>query len=122
MDRHDAVYPGHPITVALLITRTFPSFEAAQAGALQSAEIPGAGGNVHQALDLLVQARGGVPLDEAFRLADRAWATCDGQADGGPAGDHDSRTHFIERWERGQIQADSVKGELRTMLTGWISR
>jgi hypothetical protein len=55
-------------------------------------------------------------------LADRAWATCDDQAKGGPAGDPDSRRHFIERWERGQIQADGVRGDLRTMLAGWISR
>lgn len=61
-----AVYPGHPITLAYLITQNYDSLAAVLApcydnygykqtwcAAVGDSRIPGAGGNVHAAVDLL---------------------------------------------------------------------
>lgn len=101
------VYPGHPLTLALIITDVYPSLAEAEQKALGSREVPGAGGNVHSALDFLRRAMAG-NIDAAIEHANAAWAYCDGQ-----------RTAQPERWRNGQAQADRVMDELRRGLERW---
>lgn len=112
-----AVYPGHPVTIALLITHAFPSLAAAnhvteeQPGiaycdALTSPEIPGAGGCVHMALDLLRFLR--TAPEQAIAWADRAWAECD-----------DQRERYPDRWREGQEQAERCKPLLAARADWW---
>lgn len=61
LDGEPAVYPGHPVVIAYLIMNRFASLEEATTTepgatynrALGSHDIPGAGGEVHMALNLL---------------------------------------------------------------------
>ena len=111
-----AVYPGHAVTLAWLITHAFPNLEAAEAkgrvfpAALASGEIPGAGGNVREALDFLRLLRDGTPWEFALRWANRAWDECDNQA-----------LINCVRWGKGQDQADRCKPLLQARA-GWWQR
>lgn len=56
----DAVYPGHPVTIAVAIFRAYPSIEKAFEmtvhgcpAALGNGDVPGAGGNAYQGLGLV---------------------------------------------------------------------
>lgn len=114
-----AIYPGHPVTIALLIVEAYPSLADAERkcertgypAALGSADIPGAGGNVRAALRLLQSVRAGALLAEAVEHARDYWSRCDGQATG------DAR--LVERWRSGQEQADRVEPVLRAKLAVW---
>lgn len=107
------VYPGHAVTLALLIVHAFPTLEAAEAkgrdfpAALETNAIPGAGGNVYSALALLRRLRDGMGWREAIENADGGWKSCD--------------DHFgSERWKRGQAQADRVKQRLHDRVGAWL--
>ncbi len=114
-----AVYPGHPITLAYLITKVFPSYGEAvkvhagrnYSAALASTDIPGAGGCVHEALSLLHGLREGEfsSLEEAFSWADQDWSRTDSQ-----------KVRDPERWRQGQEQADRVKPLLADRSFWWI--
>jgi hypothetical protein len=115
----DAVYPGHQITLAYLITRAFPTFESAfikskdngwgsYAAALGSSRIPGAGGCVSDALGLLRKLRQGTPIEQAFKEADDTWERVDSQV-----------TAYPKRWKEGQEQADLVKPLLMSQAAWW---
>ena len=151
-----SVYPGHPITVAYLITRCFPNYEAAFAksensdysNALSSSKIPGAGGNVRAAMELLHNLRDGTfaavagkgrfkelssEWEAAMKWADDDWRRCDGQADGGGSWGRDDwkpriggtgercspKEYYIDRWRRGQEQADKIKPLLEERDFWW---
>lgn len=124
-----AVYPGHPVTLALVIVRTHESFEAANTykegfawpHAVGCNAVPGAGGNVHAAMDLLVRWSKGEDLDKLVERADQTWASCDGQKDGGGsyAKTDVERRRFIGRWNTGQEQADRLKPMLAEALKSW---
>mgnify|MGYP006352853343 FL=1 len=107
------VYPGHAVTIALLIIHAFPSLEAAEAkgdnfpAALEASLIPGAGGNVYSALTLLRRMRDGMTWHEAIENADGGWKSCD---------DH----YGSERWKRGQAQADRMKPYLHDRVGAWL--
>lgn len=107
------VYPGHAVTIALLIIHAFPSLEAAEAkgrefpAALESPLIPGAGGNVYSALSLLRRLRDGLGWTDAMLLADRNWSLCDNQ-------------FGTDRWRRGQEQADRMKPLLHDRVGAWL--
>lgn len=109
-----AVYPGHAVTLALLITHAFPSLEAAEAkgrvfpAALESNDIPGAGGNVYAALALLRNLRDGMLWEVAVRWADESWGACDNQA-----------LVNCLRWGKGQDQADRCKPLLQARAGWW---
>lgn len=110
-----AVYPGHPITLAWIITKVFPTFEEAfktteynWAAALGSIDVPGAGGCVHNALHVLQMLQQGEPLETAFAFADDMWARTDTQKENDP-----------KRWKEGQEQADKVKPLLRQRESWW---
>lgn len=124
-----AVYPGHPITIAYCIVRNYPSLAEAlavpegriYASALGDNDIPGAGGNVRAALDVLRQAAKDEALDTVFALADDMWGRCDGMKNGGP---HPSdprfgRDHYLKCYKEGQDQADRFKKPLAELLATW---
>jgi len=128
--REFATYPGHPITLALVIVRTHESFAEANRKerdfvwphAVGCNAVPGAGGNVHAAMNLLARwARNEAPLDKLFELADNMWERCDGQKDGGGsfAKNETEREKFMKRWREGQDQADRFKGPLVEALKEW---
>ncbi len=105
-----AVYPGHPVTVALSIVTAFPSWLHATANnaALSSSLVPGAGGNVHLAMDLLLDLGTGGDFNDVFARADAVWAACD-----------DIKAQRPEVWAQGQEQADGVKKALLEALSFW---
>jgi hypothetical protein len=113
LGKEDAVYPGHAVTLALLIVHAFDSLEAAEAkgrnypAALGSHLIPGAGGNVYGALGLLRWLKGGMGWGLALKAADDAWASCDGQ-------------FGTDRWRKGQEQADRLKMALHDRVGTWL--
>lgn len=111
MDKHDAIYPGHPTTIALFIVNRFPSFAAATergheyAAALESNDIPGAGGNVAAALDFLAaMIKGTMPPTAAVAYADEAWR---------------QSCYKAESLNPGQAQADALMPELMEKLKTW---
>jgi hypothetical protein len=125
-----SVYPGHPVTLAYLITVAFDSYaeatfkksDADYGAALGSSAIPGAGGCVSSAIHLLQLALDpGVGIDRAIAWGDQAWYGCDNQGSGGGsyAADEAAQTRFRERWAEGQAQADKIKPLLRTRLASW---
>lgn len=108
-----AVYPGHPVTIAYCIVRNFDSLKVASdkgktfPGALESNDIPGAGGCVYSALDFLRKLASGMGYQEAVDRADATWGRTDnmrGAAEG---------TDEHERFTKGQAQADRLKDQLR---------
>ena len=114
-----AVYPGHAITIAYFITFHYQSFSSAVekktnescAQCLGDNRIPGAGGCVYSALDMLSYIMNGtLSIDEAFEFADKAWAYVD---------DQKSSANRHARWLKGQEQADKIKPKLRERLLTW---
>lgn len=114
----DAVYPGHPITVGLLIMCAFPTLEAAEdrgpegqnfTAASRSSMIPGAGGSVGTALGILRDVvKGVLTITGAIARADEAWRDVDGQYVRDP-----------KRWREGQEQANPLKARYTTLLHSW---
>lgn len=116
LDGEFSIYPGHPIVIAWIIINTFDSWTTATAKregaqyceALSNAEIPGAGGNVYAAIDLLSNIFKGVSYDAAFECASEWWASCDSQMTCNP-----------RRWEEGQDQADRVLERFAAKIATW---
>lgn len=114
----DAVYPGHPVTVGLLIMRAFSTLAAAEdrgpegknfTAASRSSKIPGAGGSVATALDILRSVvRGNLTVEQAIERADDAWRHVDDQYARDP-----------KRWQEGQTQADKLKARYIEALKVW---
>jgi hypothetical protein len=117
----DAVYPGHPVTVGLLIMRAFPTLEAASdrgpqgrdfTAASRSNRIPGAGGSVAAALSILSSVvKGEQAIEQAIEQADEAWRSVDNQKAWNP-----------KRHEDGQTQADKLKERYAALLASWGPR
>ena len=112
-EHHGVVYPGHALTLAYFIIRTYPTLDAARSndsgygpGALADSRVPGGGGNVHAALDFLWRA-GVVGVDAAIEHADSQWQL-------------ETETTYLERREPGQQQADSLKAEFRRTYAAWL--
>ena len=108
-----AVYPGHPVTLALLITHAYPDLASADAvtehgwaAAVGSSEIPGGGGEVNVALALLRKVAAGLPVEEAIAWGDERWTAS-------AAGGHHDRV------APGQAQADAAKALLIERLATW---
>lgn len=117
LDGKFSVYPGHPITIAYLITMEYASYEDATVPtkhgwcvAVGNSNIPGAGGNVHSAVDVLAKLKNGMSIDEVFAHADGNWSRCDSQEKSNP-----------DRWREGQDQADLVKPKLREKIKTWLA-
>lgn len=111
------VYPGHPISLALLIMVTFDSFAEAAARhpehpfpvALGSQAIPGGGGNVYSALKLLEHGRKH-GVQAALDWGDECWRSCVGPG------------NFGDRYEPGQAQADAIKERFRKLAATWLQK
>lgn len=113
-----SVYPGHPVVLAYIITRVFSSYEEAVKpkenipAAVGSIDIPGSGGCVYSAVDLLTYLKKKtLSIDEAISWADRVWENCDNQ-----------KVKNYNRWNKGQKQADSVKEKLCKHLETWLNQ
>lgn len=108
-----SVYPGHPLTIAYLITKAHASFEEAAAPtchgfarAIGNGEVPGAGGNVRHGLEVLRKLYKGWDLPKAAEWAKQIWARTDRQ------------DHVVQ----GQEQADLVLPLLAANPTWWQRR
>lgn len=124
-----SVYPGHPTVLAYLILLAYADNinEAFARGrqypnALEDVRrIPGAGGNVYAALDVIRYVRDGtLSVEEAIEWADKQWAACDSQRDGWRTDAPDVTAVRRARWQAGQNQADRfrerVVEELRRLM------
>jgi hypothetical protein len=107
------VYPGHAVTIAYLIMLTYPSLQDARVrgegatcpAALSNGAIPGAGGCVYSALDVLAVAFSD-GVDKAFEFGDDCWQ---GETENG----------YQDRRESGQTQAESIKDKFREVFANW---
>jgi hypothetical protein len=124
----NAVYPGHPVTVAYVITKVFDSFdvafEASVSGppnALCVNAIPGAGGCVYAALSLLKRLREGMPIEQAFTWADEVWGSTDDMKNDGRSwpGRTVAPGYYLKRYQEGQAQADRFKQKLVEQRAWW---
>jgi hypothetical protein len=111
----EVIYPGHPTVLAFLITQVFKTYEEAFVrtesnvyAALGSMDVPGAGGNVYAALDLLGRLHDGVPPKEALYIADNFWDRQSSQT-----------TDNTDKWRAGQSQAERYKPRLLAMSAWW---
>jgi hypothetical protein len=141
LGREHSVYPGHPVTVAYIITQLYVSFEDATevqeghqySNALGDNDVPGAGGNVSAALSFLHYLKTGIlSWEDAIKYADESWATCDGQKEGSSWGHREGwkpciddkpctpEEYYINRWKKGQKQADRIKPLLKQKITTWL--
>ncbi len=109
------VYPGHPVPLAYLIMHTYPDLESALArsdtspwpAALGNQAIPGGGGEVRAALNLLLAVRNGTPPVAAVAKATEQWRR-------GVAGGHPAAV------APGQAQADEVLKRFLAVLDRWL--
>ncbi len=112
-----AVYPGHPITLGLLLMKAFPSYEEAarpegeyqHSVASRSSLIPGAGGAVASALSVLGHVvKNVLTAEQAVERADAIWHDMDNQFHRDP-----------KRWQEGQDQAEDLKARYIEALKAW---
>ncbi len=113
LDGDYSVYPGHPLTIAYVISVTFPTLADALVirgdypEALADVRIPGAGGEVSGAISLLRHLRDGTCTPEqAVKRADDHWrsTTTNGHRDA---------------FTPGQAQADRVKAAHLAEIVGF---
>ena len=110
------VYPGHPNAIALIIMEKYPSYEAAldkpedkqSAAALRDGDIPGAGGNVYSALDVLEKLVKDGP-EAAFEAGNKMWARMVGPG----SGNHE------KSFEEGQKQVDAIARRFLDKASSW---
>ncbi len=73
------VFPGHPVTIAMMIMENFSDYRAASAmtkygwPAALSSPVNGAGGAVYSALEVLKAINDEMPFNEAFDHASMLW-------------------------------------------------
>jgi len=113
-----AIYPGHPVTLAFLIVKNYETIRKAFeptatnfAHALGNSDIPGAGGNVSNALGVLKDLFLGSSFADAMAVADDLWGRCDSQKAAGEK--------LRRRWQDGQDQADKIKPLLEACKNWW---
>lgn len=115
IDRHQYVYPGHPLTIATFILLKFRdnldfAFAPSDHGwpnALSDTDVPGAGDAVHAGLDLVKKVRDGLLTpEEAVEYADKRWT--------------DFRTNcgYEDRLEPGRLEAEKIRPDFLRLATG----
>jgi len=114
------VYPGHPLVIAVHILENYESYDAANTypedksayqcpAALSDERIPGAGGCVYSALDILKCLKDGYwDVDKTIEEADKLWASIDGNAE-----NHASVYGF------GLEEAESLRDRFRAGVQKW---
>ncbi|KWT98195.1 MULTISPECIES: hypothetical protein [unclassified Variovorax] len=108
-----SVYPGHPVTIAVLIMRKYASLAEANeldgtSGfkmALTDSDIPGAGGQVHMALGLLKDVAKLGP-EQAFSRGRELWS-------------QSVDNSYRERERPGQALADKLKPMFLELAATW---
>lgn len=111
-----AVYPGHPNALALIIMEKYTSYAAATekeegkqySPALCDDDIPGAGGNVYSALDLLAMMLKVGP-EEAFAHGNQMWVRMVGPGTG----------NIEKAFEPGQAQVDRIADVFLEKARSW---
>lgn len=103
------VYPGHPLTIACYIMENYSSLSEARSKgiqhpkALEDSRIPGAGGNVYAALEILAQ-----PVEESVGRANQIWQQYCGEA-------------YADRYDEGMAEAASLASRYRELREKWRS-
>lgn len=107
-------YPGHPITIALEIMRSFEDYAAASAktergweAALSSSDVKGAGGAVLSGLAVLRMMHEGASPDDAFAYATMIWRQARASGD------------FTANLQEGQKQADGLRETFLAEAAAW---
>lgn len=113
----DLIYPGHPMVLAYLIVRRYPTYQAAMErkdcgppAALQDPDIPGSGGHIWTALECL-ELLHTVPVDTVWKYANQSWQQlC-------------SNSYRIII-PAGQAQADAIREKLLSNLVAkkWLNK
>jgi hypothetical protein len=111
----ELVYPGHPICLAYLIMRLYPDYDTARkredgetyCNALRDARIPGAGGNIWAAMDVLKRAKVVNP-ESALLYGESYWLT-------GRAAQEDD-TDF----RKGVEQANAITPQFLALVREWV--
>lgn len=118
--RKGFVYPGHPLVIAVAIMEHYDSLEAANKRyrspdgwscpeALSDGRIPGAGGCVYSALDLLNHIRiGHRDIDGFVEAADELWGDIDGNVQ-----------NYPEKHKEGLDNAAQHQARFRELAAGW---
>lgn len=111
-----AVYPGHPITLAVTVMQAYASLESALErsasdgfkAALTNSAVAGARGPLNAALGMLHTLQEGVlSVEEVFQWADNYW--------------YEETNHGYERqYAEGLNQAHTLQPLFRQLLTRWI--
>mgnify|MGYP001566121764 CR=1 FL=1 len=115
-DRHETVYPGHPVTIATFILLKYkdnfldaitPVGEYRFLRALTDSDIPGAGGCVHEALYLLKLIRDGhLTPEEALKQGKDMWVRrCEG-------GD------YLKNLDAGRLEAEAISEDFLRLAQG----
>jgi hypothetical protein len=109
-----AVYLGHPLTLALLIINKYKDFASASnmgsqfPVALEDCDIPGAGGEVYAALDLLRSIQNGTPVEKAVDDCMAHWKLYN-------AGGH------LDRVQPADIQAKVLRPKFMAAIAVWVN-
>lgn len=114
-----SVYPGHPTTIAYCIVNEYDNLDAALSrkntyqksfpDALANGAIPGGGGCVYSALDMLRAFRD-FGAEVALEVANSRWRS---ERDNG----------YREKYEAGQAQAEKFQPQLINLLTDeWLGK
>jgi hypothetical protein len=102
------VYPGHALTIAVAIMEKYPSLEEARKKgrnypqALEDNDIPGAGGPVYCALDVLAIGDD----DKAIEQANYFWQ--------GECGES-----YASRYDEGMQEAKALESRFRELRKNW---
>jgi len=113
LDQNSFVYPGHPVVLAVMIMKKFASWKEASArtkytfpAALGSQEIPGAGGAVYSALDVLKRIKLGISCEDALAEANRVWKI---ERDNG----------YAHNYAEGQKKAEALIPLFKELIKSW---
>ena len=114
MNGEDYVYPGHPLVIGLYIMEAFPDIEDAMSEdgpnamfkkALQSSTVPGAGGAVSSALNVLQLMKDNIlSVEKGIELTRKSWAS----------------QSFPANVEDGQLQADRFESIYVEKAKQWL--
>lgn len=117
LDGEQAVYPGHPLTVAYVIMSVFPGPEEALAPSKHGhwsvcvgcADVPGAGDGANAGADVCQMLADGKAPEDAAKFADDTWLRMVN-----PEG-----SNHPSAWKPGQEQADKFRDRFLELAKVW---